>query len=143
MEDNNNTPPQTNFYDEPEPSTNTEARLQEAKERVQRWWGLQGYRITAKYGKKEGSAAHTEVYWPAIGADIFIDPISLVERCMFHEMAHVALQPAITTALNTVARYLPETAFNALETVLHDHIEEFMQRLDGAVALMKEEAHAG
>lgn len=121
------------FYDAEDPSQNTEEALHEAIDRIALWWGLTNHEFEPTYGVKDGAAASTHIGYPALKDEITVNPNSDLNKAIFHEMAHIALEPALSAIQTLVEPYLPHSAADSLESLIHDMFEDFVQKLDRAV----------
>ena len=125
------------FYDSKNPEENTEKSLQEAVNRIAAWWGLTNHEFSPTYGTKDGAAGSTFIGYPALKDTIIIDPKSDLEKTVFHEMAHIALEPALTTIKTLTDPYLPDSVVEGIDGLVHDIFEEFIQKMDRAVDMVR------
>lgn len=64
---------------------------------------------------------------------MLIDPTADLEKTVFHEMAHIAMEPAVQTVKAFLERYMPYSTVDGVNGVMHDMFEEFVQKMDRAV----------
>lgn len=128
------------FYKSSTPEKNTPETLETVLQIVGAWWGFSGVEIVAELsndGKDTGGGGSCRPNYPAVGAQIKVAPWADFKRVLFHEFAHIALQPVVETLRNIIQPYISDTTLGIFDEVMKNGLEEFIQKMDRAAALME------